>query len=142
MKRYHRQNKNKYDSYTQAGRDIQKLIAKRSLPLSEYKDDWYRKRHSAVTDRSVEDRRVFHPEGEYRAPRSIVGGYTRFVPRASSSLRRDQVPESLGFYEPNKVLVCVRRKIRRQVLHAKGIAGGRGFNPPRFNFWSSVSCKE
>lgn len=45
------------------------------------------------------------------------------------------------FEAPKKVLVCIRRKQRREVLHAKGIAGRRGLRMPRRSPYSSVSCR-
>ena len=47
--------------------------------------------------------------------------------------------EFLGFDVPSSVLVCVRRKQRRQVLFAKG-KNGRGNRRPRWNATSHIWC--
>lgn len=36
------------------------------------------------------------------------------------------IPKRIGFHMPWQVIVCVRRRRRREVLHALRIAGGRG----------------
>lgn len=101
----------------------------------------------------LEDRRVFHPERAARVPRTlegrpvhvrvknpprpegIGGGFgERFAAAAA-------VPFGLSFADASRVVVCTRRKARREVLHANGVAGRRGLKPPRFNFWSKISCK-
>lgn len=49
----------------------------------------------------------------------------------------------IAFAEPKRVAVCVRRHRRREVLHALGIAGGKGaglHRKRRRNEWSDVSC--
>lgn len=60
-------------------------------------------------------------------------------------IRRDDLPYRVGFALPWQVVVCVRRKRRREVLHAFRIAGARGamrrlFRKPRRNEWSEVRC--
>lgn len=135
----------KPSSYTQKGRDTKVSIARRSLPLSELITDSIRRRdyRRSVLDRGVEDRRMFHPLREIRSPRSVVGGSTTLKPRFTPASKASLMPDSgLGFFAPQKVMLCVRRRVRREVLHAKKIAGGRGFRAPRFNFWSTISCKE
>lgn len=85
----------------------------------------------------IEDRRVFHPEGALRSPLSIG------IPRKSRIVLRKAnfgktLPSRLGFAVPEKVVRCVRRKQRKEVLIAKR-RSGRG-SAKRFDFWSDVSC--
>lgn len=48
-------------------------------------------------------------------------------------------PDRWSFVHPETVAVCVRRKSRKQVLHARGIAGGPVRKPRRSRF-SKVRC--
>lgn len=118
-------------------------LPRRAVPTA---FDFYR---SAL--RPVEDRRTFHPE-PYRRPelfptrprpaRVIALAKQVSKPKA---LVRNQVrvafPSArLGFVEPARTLICVRRKIRKAVLHATGRAGRRGQRKPRRNEHSEVKC--
>lgn len=99
----------------------------------------------------IEDRRQYHPEGVARPARSFsiprhrlaipkknvrsVRGDSRYVPSF------DGLTHEIGFRVPRKVLICVRRRIRKQVLHAFRKTGKAGQRKPRRNFYSSVSCR-
>lgn len=100
----------------------------------------------------VEDLRQWHPAPDLEPARTRSGRpagiqATPLRPRSRSS-HRGLSPSlhwpSFGveFKAPWKVLVCVRRKVRREVLHAlrwtgKGTGGGRH----RRNLWSQVRCR-
>lgn len=78
------------------------------------------------------DRRLFEPGRSTRPPHTPRPGSSRVVAGTKFS--------SLRFADPRFVGICVRRKIRKQVLFAlhktrKGSSGGR-----KHNFWSSISC--
>lgn len=95
--------------------------------------------------RMFEDMRVFHPDGGLRAPRSITSFRPRLVVRAANRLQkqntlRSPVPSAIGFQVPKDVAKCVRRKERREVIHAKRLQkrGARGSK--HFNLWSNVRC--
>ena len=95
---------------------------------------------------SIEDRRTFHPEGPNRPARSLSSSRHRLrVPKTPSryqySLKKSYVPHEIGFVDPERVLVCVRRRQRRQVMHAMKKAGKRGQRRPRRSYYSSVSCR-
>lgn len=76
------------------------------------------------------DSRFFHPtERAFRFAAAPVRSATRLVAKGSG----------VQFADPRRVLVCLRRKMRREVLHAKSVAGGR-VGKPRRNVWSDVSC--
>lgn len=83
----------------------------------------------------VEDRRQYSP---YDHPRTMDGTPARVVPspfRDVTALTHD-----MSFEAPRRVLVCARRKERREVLiakklHRKGAGGSR-----RRNIWSDIKC--
>lgn len=83
----------------------------------------------------IEDRRVFDPSGDFRSADDFGGipAPARRIPRA------DRRWASVGFDRPREVLVCARRKERREVLFAKGKRGGRG-GRRRHNWWSKIRC--
>lgn len=92
-----------------------------------------------------EDRRSFHPLGRVRPAFSVPRSGARLQARGGK--RRLQAPRTpdihpgLSFAVPDKVILCVRRKRRREVMFAIRKAGKRGQRRPRRNYWSSVSCK-
>lgn len=97
-----------------------------------------------------EDRRLWHPEGDYAPARSFSKPRHRLVvPKVSDSRASSRslaikplFPSAkIGFAAPKKVLICVRRRIRKQVIHALKKAGRRGQRRPRRNFYSSISCR-
>lgn len=85
-----------------------------------------------------DDRRRFHPLGDRRPIRS----FDRFVSprRVVSPNPRVRVPTAVAFANPRKVFLCVRRKIRREVMFAKGGAGSRKMRRPKRNQHSNVRC--
>lgn len=89
----------------------------------------------------LEDRRVFHPERDYRPARTFSRiDQRRLVP---ASLVTDRIMRSgqLRFAVPDKVVVCVRRKQRREVLHALRRTGKGAGAPRHRNYQSDISCK-
>lgn len=120
-------------------RDITFPIAKPSLPVGF--------RTNRISD--FEDRRQFHPDGVYSPPRRLDRPRAKIVVRARSrvapapqSVRPAAVPRAfLSFDVPQKVLICVRRKIRKEVLHAFHKTGKSGQRKPRRNLYSDISCK-
>lgn len=88
----------------------------------------------------VEDRRVWHPLRE-RAPAGVFSRREerRLVERDRRS--SDPFPSlRLGFAVPEKVAVCVRRKTRREVIHALNKAGGGVSRKRRRNEYSDIRC--
>lgn len=91
----------------------------------------------------VEDRRTFHPDGMFRPVRSV--GRARAQVRVAPS--RARVPTlpfrfpDLHFFNPARhVAICVRRKIRKEVLFATKGRGKGARTPKRRNYWSKVRC--
>lgn len=106
----------------------------------------------------VEDNRSFHPDGAHRSVRDIYGSpvsYQVFSPsprRSQSRLsnpylnylrQQRQVPWQIQFVGSKKVLTCVRRQERKEVLHALRKTGrGRGSQRrPRWTSKSYVRCR-
>lgn len=93
----------------------------------------------------TEDRREWHPEGDFRPARSFsVPRHRLSIQMPSGKLplpgKRFSLPHAIGFANPRKVLICVRRKARREVLHAFRKAGRVGQRRPVRNAYSSVRC--
>lgn len=91
-----------------------------------------------------EDRRQYDPVGDYRWPRGLSRlASTVKLKRsnvyngASNRLQRDV----FRFAVPEKVAICVRRKMRREVLFAeRQIHSGAGARRAR-NYYTDVSCE-
>lgn len=85
-----------------------------------------------------EDRRSFHPA---RTNRPVVSRVGRSRIGVARSLLPD-VPAAVRFVNPRNVIVCVRRKMRKEVLHALKKTGGRGGKNrrPRRNSLSNIHC--
>lgn len=45
-----------------------------------------------------------------------------------------------GFANASKVVICLKRKMRREVMHALGLSGIVGQKSPHFNQYSRVKC--
>lgn len=90
------------------------------------------------------DRRSFYPDvfrpADYRGlrlNRSLVVKPSRVSSSRSVLLK----PDVLSFRNPRMVMICARRKMRREVLAAKGRIGrGSGHGAKRRNEFSEVKC--
>lgn len=97
--------------------------------------------------REFEDRRAWHPQGVTAPARSFSSTRHRlvlsnplplFVPRPIKTATRWT---KIAFQGPKKVLVCVRRSIRKEVLHALHFTGrGSGGGKKRWSEYSSIHC--
>lgn len=111
-------------------------------PYASYTPDLY----------EVEDRRTFWPTTyptDWEPARRLSGAparltvYPRLNPTKKIALRPFKsvgLPFRIGFDRPTSVLVCVRRKQRREVLHARGRTG-QAVRPGRRNVYSSITCR-
>lgn len=98
---------------------------------------------------SYSDRREYHPD-DFFAPLYSSSVFARDVVdknvnKAARSVRFRSpfmsTPTRLGVRIPNKVALCVRRKVRREVIFAKRKFGaGSRARFRRRNYWSEVSC--
>lgn len=86
--------------------------------------------------REYQDRRTWSP-GHYSPP-VVIGGKGARLSMPSRPF--EGFSPVIRFREPERTLVCVRRQQRREVMHARGKAGGRVSAPRRREF-SDVSCK-
>lgn len=84
----------------------------------------------------IEDLRQFHPRPDLVSPRPLL---TFPKPRVVAR-QAYKKPTVLGFDVPANVLVCVRRKMRKEVLHAFNKAGKGGQKRPRRNRFSDLRC--
>lgn len=101
---------------------------------------------SPVDLRVFEDRRTFHPDGPLRRPLALPQSAGRVFENVNKKSRsrssaRTFSPGVLTFAAPDRVVLCVRRQRRKEVLHALRKTGKVGQRKPRRNFWSRISCK-
>lgn len=91
--------------------------------------------------REVEDRREYHPVKFHRPARDVSGqGHKPVVVKPSRKFGR-VLPFGLRFAEPARTVLCVRRKTRKEVLHAIRKTGkGVRRRKPRRNWFSRISC--
>ena len=92
--------------------------------------------------RLLEDRRTFHPDKMTRPAGAVTKKATRLRAGRSSSISRPHgpLPHHVGFSIPKQVAICIRRKIRKQVLFAKNkTRKGSGSRRNR-NEWSDIVC--
>jgi len=63
------------------------------------------------------------------------------APAPSGTRPKLYSPQTLLFQNPTGVGVCVQRGIRKEVLHAQGVAGKKGLKPPKRGPYSNIRCK-
>lgn len=129
-------------------------IPRRSLPRSVSRKIGVAKR---LTWREYEDRRQYHPL-QKAAP-----AHTTKARRASLTLVQrpkarvqmvnpfglvvtvpawpSQTKSSVAFARPDRVLICMRRQERKEVLHALKKTGKIGQQAPKRNWMSQISCR-
>lgn len=83
------------------------------------------------------DQRRFHPAPKRLRP--IAPNYRYASQTVIRGARNLQTRAPLGVRIPNYIAICIRRKVRKEVLHAKRKAG-KGHKQPRRNEWSSIKC--
>lgn len=150
------------------GRDANAVASRRlhlsPPPKTPVADSVLRSRNTPPSP-SIADGRVWHPDRSARPAlydSGVPASPNRLVDRArvhswsqKKALRprqgspskfrygptyQSQTKAVLAFHAPQSVNICKRRSTRKQVIHAKGIAGGR-VKKPRFNQWSKYSCR-
>lgn len=96
--------------------------------------------------RSLEDRRLNSPLSRINRPAiASVRSATRLVShplRSFTTAVGNRAPEGIRFYLPDRVAICVRRKIRREVVHALRVKPkhGRGGGKRRRTPYSGIKC--
>lgn len=106
---------------------------------------------------AVEDRRRFHPEKATQPARTTSGHPVKpHKPKlAVTAVKRGpdgrpmkkkitlrSIPSRLQFAAPKRTIICLKRKIRKEVLHALQRTGrGHGSRRrPKRNAYSQISC--
>jgi len=124
-------------SKSQSRRVITQSNANRRLPTLSPSRQWDLEDYLL----STEDRRTYHPDGPVRAPRSLNSFHTNFQAATPSRNQNPwDVPTGIQFEDPSRVLICIRRQKRKEVLHALKKTGRTGQNRPRRNHYSEVLC--
>lgn len=130
-------------------RSVSDSLYSQLSPLSRLREASTLRLRSLLSE--ISDRRTFHPLGAFRPALSYAGLRHRLVlspskmahkalPRARSFPIHGR-PAQIAFQNPSRTLICVRRKQRREVLHAlKRTGSGGGFQRPRRSWYSSVRC--
>lgn len=85
----------------------------------------------------IEDNRRWHPLGDQRPAEAYRRSDRMFTDAAP--LFSDRRPQR-AFAHPPGVAVCIRRKTRREVLHALKRTGGGGSKKRRYRRDSFVKC--
>lgn len=86
----------------------------------------------------VEDRRRYTPQ--VRWPRKLGGETAKLTlkhPRPTAGRRNAWLPR---FDAPRDVIICIRRKIRREVMFALRKTGRGARSKKRFTAWSKIRC--
>jgi len=109
--------------------------------------------------RSIEDLRTYDPGGPYRSARTFRATPVQVTRLSNVAIRpsgnvyrpargvkrmRTETPalgrDGLAFTMPKSVLVCARRKMRKEVLFAKRKTGKGSRSIKRRNIWSEIKC--
>lgn len=112
--------------------------------------------HTAPKLSQIEDRRTWHPQGKTRPARSFQSSQHKLKiatnrhtsPRSTNPVhlkkaaaRAAALPHRVQFDAPQKVLICVRRQQRKQVLFALRKTGkGARAKRHRQSYFSSIGC--
>lgn len=94
--------------------------------------------HDEKTVLQIRDGRTFDPTWSVRPAGSVRRGDARL-----QIARSERFSSHIAFQRPAFVAPCVRRKKRREVIHALRISGRRGVGRGKrrhTTFWSSVKC--
>lgn len=90
---------------------------------------------------ALEDRREWHPERQHKPVRAIRRSATAIVARDRLHSPNSQTKAILAFKEPEKLALCVRREVRKRVMHAINKAGRSGQKRRTTNPQSKISCR-
>lgn len=96
--------------------------------------------------RSSTDSRRFHPLGKLRSPGATPRSAGRLVTYSAPTAKlgsSGSLPSRVAFAVPSQVAVCLRRKVRREVLHAlypKRIAKLGSGASRRRTAYSGIKC--
>lgn len=95
--------------------------------------------------RAIEDRRTYHPQ-KHRSAKSLDRSHHDLVTPVTRSGNKNKdrfaylrLPSAVQFKAPKKVLICIRRKRRKEVLFAFKKTKG-GSRRHRRNYFSDIRC--
>lgn len=99
----------------------------------------------SVTLKTFEDRRTSHPLGKNRPAFALPKSAGRIVVKDNPGRTKPTYPGAqtkarLSFADPTRVAICVRRKTRREVLHALKLTRKGAGSSKRLTSYSGVSC--
>lgn len=85
------------------------------------------------------DGRLYHPaKHDLNRP---SGKYVSFTSAPRNNPRSfHEVPSAVAFASPRTTDICVRRSVRREVIHATKKAGRVGQKRPKMNKFSDILC--
>lgn len=93
-----------------------------------------------------DDRRYYHPDPvptykrlNGRPARVVAAPPAKRIQSSSGTLPEQISPAALLFDNPSRVNVCVRRGVRKEVIHATGVAGSK-VKPGKYSPKSKVRC--
>lgn len=91
----------------------------------------------------LEDRRSFHPARSARPAFALRRDAARLVAREPARRPGRQTKATIAFADPKRVVICMRRGVRKEVMFALGRTGrgGKRNRRPRRSSFSSVSCR-
>jgi hypothetical protein len=117
--------------------------ANASLPLPQLpeSEDFFDDRGS-IALRDVQDLRQFHPDRVQRHPRLTQGTGARIQTRSEIPGPNEWInPDAFTFQTPLSVVICVRRKQRKETLFARGKIGDYiRTKLGKRNVWSNFEC--
>lgn len=74
------------------------------------------------------------------APSKVDPSGWTYLPDRPGVLEKARALKGYGFENPWKVIICLKRKMRREIMNALGYAGKTGFKKPRYTQYSYVRC--
>lgn len=83
-----------------------------------------------------QDARAYTPIKTFRPARQVTGR----IANTTIDKKRPLNKARFSFDNPLTVTVCVRRRVRKEVLHALNHSGKSGQKKPRKNFNSNIRC--
>lgn len=130
-----RKKSNKKYSYRTANRVVARTTNRRRLRFG------FDARINEYNNRFVESRRFYSPTYISASPRSQskarISTASTSLPAIQRATTQRIQPSS---FIPKKVLVCVRRKLRKEVMHALKHTGKSGQKRPTRNQFSHIKC--
>lgn len=96
--------------------------------------------HGNYGNEPIGDRRRHNPTKAYAPPHAPYRNATRLVINPVGTIANRALVDVPRFSVPNAVTICLRRKARREVLHAFNRTGKGSRGKRRRNFWSNVKC--